>query len=143
MFYSNQNDRATGLKQPLRLKRVGAGLPLPFFAAALMSHSPDFAMAMLFPAFFFAMLQGGPAIAIVQEVAGPSIRAVTVSIYLVVVSLISGFGAQLIGLLSDALPISRGCSPLGLAMFILAAAFSTCSALFFLWGARFLAHDLA
>ncbi len=120
---------------------LGASLSLPCFAIALFWPHPVGALIALFPAFFVALFQGGPAAAIVQAVAGPSMRAVSVSIYLVVINMVSALGTQLIGLFSDRMRLSHGTSALGASMLLVTILFGLGATLSFLLGARSFAGD--
>lgn len=122
---------------------AGSLLPMPFYAAALLSPRADLAFLALIPVFIFGLLQGAPAVAIVQGLAGPRMRAVAVATYLVVVNVIAGGGPQLIGLLSDRLGPSLGASALGVSILGVALPFSVWSGWHFWRGARTLRADFA
>lgn len=117
-------------------------LPVPFVAFALFWPEPDVAMLMLFPAFMFGLLQGAPALAMVQAIAGPGSRALATSGYLLVVNVLSGLGAQAIGLLSDGFRPSLGGAALGVAIMLVVLLCGLWSAVHFLLGARALPADL-
>jgi Na+/melibiose symporter-like transporter len=68
-------------------------------------------------------------------------RGLAVAIYLVIVNVIAGFGALLMGLISDHLSSARGSASLGHAMLWVAVPFSFWSALHFWLGSRQVAVD--
>jgi hypothetical protein len=109
----------------------------------LLWPAPGLAFFALFPALLLGMFQGGPEFAIVQGAAGPRMRAVAVATYLVIVNLIGGTGAFLMGWLSDRLAPVLGPQSLGTAMLSVAVLFSLWSGWHFWRGARSLRNDFA
>jgi predicted MFS family arabinose efflux permease len=124
---------------PLWLCALASLLAPPLLIVALGATTPLTALILLFPAFVVGLLQGGPAVSTVQALADPAERGFTIALYLLVVNLISGMGAQLIGLLSDALGAWAGRPALSAAMSAVASVFCCWSAFHFWRAARWLA----
>jgi len=115
----------------------------PFYLVVFLSPQPLFAIGALFFPILIAIMQSGPQHWITQAVAGPRMRATAAALYLLIVNLISGFGAQTIGILSDALKDSYGVNSLGMALLGVAIVLSLWSSLHFFLIARTLPRDIA
>jgi predicted MFS family arabinose efflux permease len=122
---------------PLWICAGASLLPIPlYFLAFDLTASADQALLILFPAFAISLLQGAPALSSVHAMTPADARGVAVAAYLVVVNVIGGFGALLIGLLSDRLAGNGVPAPLADAMLWVAAPFSAWSALHFWFASR-------
>ncbi|MBL8643364.1 MAG: MFS transporter [Rhodospirillaceae bacterium] len=122
------------------LSMVGSA---PFYLVVFLSPTPMLALVALFCAVTISIMQSGPQHWITQAVAGPRMRATATATYLLIVNLISGFGAQIVGVLSDALNPAYGVNSLGMALLGVAIVLSLWSALHFWRIGRTLAADIA
>ena len=118
-------------------------LPIPFYAIAFRASSVAVVFIALFAALFIGLLQGGPCYAVIQNSIGSSIRATATAAYLVVVNVIGGFGAQLIGWMSDRLAPEFGVASLRIAMLSVTVGFSALAGWHFSRGARHVHADFA
>jgi len=115
----------------------------PMYFVVFLTPVPLIAIGALFFPILIAIMQSGPQHWITQAVAGPRMRATATALYLLIVNLISGFGAQTIGILSDALKDAYGVNSLGMAVLGVAVVFSIWSGIHFLLIARTLKDDIA
>jgi predicted MFS family arabinose efflux permease len=118
-------------------------LSAPFYFIVFLSPDPMLAIGVLFFPILIAIMQSGPQHWITQAVAGARMRATAAALYLLIVNLISGFGAQTIGILSDALRETYGVNSLGMALLGVAVTLSVWAGLHFFLAARTLAADIA
>jgi len=103
----------------------------------------DSAMGGLFFAVMISIMQSGPQHWVTQAVAGPRMRATATALYLLIVNLISGLGAQTVGILSDAFRPTYGVNSLGIALLGVGVVFSLWAAFHFWMIARTLKDDIA
>ena len=115
----------------------------PFYFLVFLTPLPLLAIGALFFPILIAIMQSGPQHWITQAVAGPRMRTTATALYLLIVNLISGFGAQTIGILSDVLKDRFGVNSLGVALLGVAVVFSLWSAVHFFLIARTLKDDIA
>ncbi len=119
-----------------------SALPVPLYGVLFDAGvSANVGFMIIFLAFTVGLLQGVPALASVHTVTPLETRGLAVAIYLVIVNVIAGFGALLMGLISDHLSSARGSASLGHAMLWVAVPFSFWSALHFWLGSRQVAVD--
>lgn len=118
-------------------------LPVPFYALAFLTSLAAVVFIALFAALLIGMLQGGPCYAVIQNSVGSSIRATATAVYLVIVNVIGGFGAQLIGWLSDRLAPEFGVESLRWAISSVTVGFSLLAGWHFWWGARHVEADFS
>lgn len=114
----------------------------PFYVFVFLWPDPLPAIALLSIPIFVSVSQGGPQHWITQAVAGPRMRATATALYLLIVNLISGLGAQTIGILSDALTPRYGKNSLGLVLMGVGVVASLWSAIHFMRINRTLAEDI-
>ncbi len=115
----------------------------PFYFVVYLAADSTIAMIALFCAVFFSIMQSGPQHWVTQAVAGPRMRATATATYLLVVNLIAGFGAQLVGWLSETFKPTYGVDSLGRALLLVSIIFSLWAAIHFWLVARTLRHDIA
>ena len=113
----------------------------PLFIVAFRVEQPGLAFVALSVPFFLGVMQTGPQHATTQGVAPPAMRATAAATFLLIVSLINGFGAQFVGLLSDQLNARYGEDALGIALTWVTVCASVWSALHFWLAARHLPRD--
>jgi predicted MFS family arabinose efflux permease len=118
-------------------------LSAPMYFFVFLTPVPAVAIGALFFPIMIAIMQSGPQHWITQAVAGPRMRATASALYLLIVNLVAGFGAQAIGILSDALKNTYGVNSLGMAILGVAVVFSLWSAVHFYLIARTLKDDIA
>ncbi|MBM3514673.1 MAG: MFS transporter [Alphaproteobacteria bacterium] len=115
----------------------------PFYIVVFTSPDPTLAMIVLSVPILLSVSQGGPQHWMTQAVAGPRMRATATALYLLIVNLISGLGAQTIGFLSDQLAPRYGQDALGLVLMSVGVVASLWAATHFLLINRTLAQDIA
>lgn len=115
----------------------------PLYLVVFLSPGPMIALAALFAAVLIAIMQSGPQHWVTQAVAGPRMRATATALYLLIVNLISGFGAQAVGILSDLMKPTYGVDSLGMAIMGVAVVASLWAAVHFWLAARTLQNDIA
>jgi predicted MFS family arabinose efflux permease len=115
----------------------------PFYLVVFLADNAMLAILTLALPVMLSVMQGGPQHWITQAVAGPRMRATAAALYLLIVNLISGLGAQTIGVLSDALAPTYGVDSLGCALLIVCLIGSVWPALHFWLIARTLERDVA
>ena len=93
--------------------------------------------------FFLGQIKFGPQSAVTQGIAGPERRAVAAAVFFLVNGLAGGFGAQLIGILSDALRADYGDRAIGVAITGIAVVTSIWAAVHFMLAARTVRDDFA
>lgn len=127
----------------LRLCAMSSLIAMPFYAAALLWPTALGAFLLLFLAFMVGSAQSGPGFAVVQCVAAPRARALATASYLLGVNLIGGFGAQIVGIMSDLLESTYGRNALGTTLVGVAVLFSLASGLVYALGALSIRDDIA
>jgi hypothetical protein len=127
----------------LWLCAAASALAAPLLAGALLVPGADAALTLLFPALLIGLMQGAPALASIQAVAGPHMRATAVAAYLVVVNVLAGLGAQLVGVLSELWRPQFGTSALGTALVAVIAVCGPWSALHFWLASRRILKDIS
>ncbi|MBL8629083.1 MAG: MFS transporter [Rhodospirillaceae bacterium] len=115
----------------------------PLYLIVFLTSDPMIALFALFGAVTISIMQSGPQHWITQAVAGPRMRATATATYLLIVNLISGFGAQVVGILSDAFQPTYGVDSLGRALLLVGVVLSVWSALHFWLIGRTLTADIA
>ena len=113
----------------------------PLFIVAFRAEQTWVAFAALSVPFFLGVMQTGPQHAATQGVSPPAMRATASAVFLLIVSVINGFGAQIVGALSDALTPTYGEDALGVALAYVTVGASFWSALHFWLAARHLSKD--
>ena len=127
---------------PLWICAAASALPVPLYGFLFgAGQSANTSFIITFVAFTLGLLQGAPALSSVHAVTPVESRGLAIAIYLMIVNIIAGFGALLIGLISDHLTRTNGPASLGPAMLWVAIPFSLWSALHFWLASRRLVAD--
>ncbi len=114
----------------------------PFYVFVFLWPHPIPAVLVLSIPVMLSVSQGGPQHWITQAVAGPRMRATATALYLFIVNMISGLGAQTIGFLSDRLTPAYGNDALGRVLLGVGVIASLWSAAHFMLVNRTLANDI-
>ncbi len=115
----------------------------PFFALTFLWPTAEMSLVWMFFPFFLGQIKFGPQSAVTQGIAGPERRAVAAAVFFLVNGLAGGFGAQLIGILSDALKADYGDRAIGVAITGIAVVTSIWAAIHFMLAARTVRADFA
>lgn len=115
----------------------------PFFALTFLWPTAEMSLVWMFFPFFLGQIKFGPQSAVTQGVAGPERRAVAAAVFFLVNGLAGGFGAQLIGILSDALKADYGDRAIGVAITGIAVVTSIWAAIHFMLASRTVREDFA
>jgi MFS family permease len=115
---------------------------VPFSFVAYLHPSATVALAAYAPAMLFGVMYLGPALTTIQELAGPRMRAVSVSVFYLFNNLLGlGAGAWVTGAISDGLAPRAGNDALRYSLCIMVAV-NLASFLCYAFGARTLPADL-
>ncbi|MCB2106573.1 MAG: MFS transporter, partial [Rhodobacteraceae bacterium] len=115
----------------------------PFYLIVFLWPEPRVAILVLSIPVCLSVMQGAPQHWITQAVAGPRMRATATALYLMIVNVISGFGAQTVGLLSDLFAPLYGVKSLGYALLAVCLVFSVWSTVHYWLSARTIERDIA
>lgn len=115
---------------------------VPIYSLAFYAPTTTLFLAAFLPGLVFSVAYTAPFFAMVQNLAHPARRAIYAALVLLVVSLVGGAGAAMVGALSDAFAPLLGEESLRPAMLI-SNAINILSCVCLVWGARTAREDLA
>ena len=117
-------------------------LAIPFAFATFLVRDFYASIAIYFIPLVLGYMYGGPTLAMAHGIVSPRMRALTTSIFLLIINLIGlGIGPWALGRLSDALQPRYGDESLRYAILIFFGAY-VWSAIHYFWGARYIRDDL-